>query len=129
MKGIRRMLEVYEKLEALEQEIMGAGLTCEEAKCWVAHMKNEDGTEGAHWTMVQTTDVAERVDVVFEHIRDYEWWAAMNMVYSDYSGVANKYGVSTGEFYADLAKAFLFDKDGGKPEHKLAAYYHGIAAG
>ena len=33
-----------------------------------------------------------------------------------------------GEFlsYADLAKAFLFDKDGPGPKEKLAAYYHGI---
>lgn len=127
MKGIRRMLEAYEKLEALEQEIMGAGLTCEEAKCWVAHMKNEDGTEGAHWTMVQTTDVAERVGVVFEHIRDYEWWAAMNMVYSDYYTAARNHGVDTAEFYADLAKGFLFDEDAPAPRTKLATYYREIA--
>jgi hypothetical protein len=30
------------------------------------------------------------------------------------------------EFYAQLAKDFLFDKDGGEPMMKLAEYYHGI---
>ena len=36
------------------------------------------------------------------------------------------YGVSTAEFFAELAQAFLFDKDGPGPKEKLAAYYHGI---
>ena len=30
------------------------------------------------------------------------------------------------EFFAELAQAFLFDKDGPGPKEKLAAYYHGI---
>ena len=51
----------------------------------------------------------------------------MNMMYSDYYGVAAKYGLDRPEFYADLAKAFLDDKDAGGPEQKIAAYYHGIA--
>ena len=34
--------------------------------------------------------------------------------------------VSTAEFFAELAQAFLFDKDGPGPKAKLAAYYHGI---
>ena len=54
------------------------------------------------------------------------WWITMNMIYSDYSAVAYKYGVDTADFYADMAKAFLFDPDGGEPEEKLAAYYHNI---
>lgn len=35
-------------------------------------------------------------------------------------------GVNTVEFYADLAKAFLFDKDAKGPEKKIAAYYNCI---
>ena len=41
-------------------------------------------------------------------------------------GVAEKYGVSIAEFYADMARAFLMDKDGPGAKEKLAAYYHGI---
>ena len=41
-------------------------------------------------------------------------------------GVAEKYGVSIAEFYADMARAFLMDKDGPEAKKKLGAYYHGI---
>ena len=50
----------------------------------------------------------------------------MNMMYSDYYSVGVKYGVDRTEFYADLAKAFLFDKDGPAPSEKLAEYYHEV---
>ena len=52
----------------------------------------------------------------------------MNVMYSDYYGVAAKYGLDRPEFYADLAKAFLMDKDAGGPEEKMAGYYHGVVA-
>jgi hypothetical protein len=46
------------------------------------------------------------------------------MKYSDYCKVAQKYGVDRPEFYADMAKAFLKDKDfHGEPEEKLYLYY------
>lgn len=48
------------------------------------------------------------------------------MMYSDYYGVAAKYGIDRPEFYDDLAKAFLMDKDAGGAEAKMAEYYHGI---
>lgn len=57
---------------------------------------------------------------------DYSWNVAMNMMYSDYCTVANKYNVGTPEFYACMAKAFLFDKDAKSPNAKMAAYYFGI---
>ena len=43
-----------------------------------------------------------------------------------YGSVAIHYGVSTAEFFTELAQAFLFDKDGPGPKDKLSAYYHGI---
>jgi hypothetical protein len=51
----------------------------------------------------------------------------MNMMYADYCSVAKKYGVDRPEYYADLAKAFLHDKDyKGTPEEKLWYYYNCI---
>ena len=50
----------------------------------------------------------------------------MNMMYSDYCAVARKYGVDNADFYADMAKAFLFDPDGGAPAKKVEAYYRYI---
>lgn len=61
-------------------------------------------------------------------IAEDDWNVAMNMMYSDYCSVAAKYGVNKPEFFADMAKAFLFDKDAKGPKEKLSAYYHGIAA-
>ena len=46
---------------------------------------------------------------------------------TNYHAVAKKYGCDNAMFYADMAKAFLFDKDAGTPREKLSAYYHGIA--
>lgn len=101
-------------------------LTEDEIKCWNAHMVNEDGTMGGHWNLEQTNSVATAYGVVFEHITEHEWNVALNMVYSDYSKVADRFGVGSPEFYACIAKAFLFDKDGGAPAEKLCAYYHYI---
>lgn len=97
--------------------------TREDAEKWVSHMENEDGTTGARWTMEQTDAVANVAGV---HVDKLTFWACLNMMYSDYYSVAAKYGLDRPEFYADLAKAFLMDKDAGGPEEKMAGYYHGI---
>ena len=102
----------------------GETFTKEDAEHWTAKMENEDGTTGAHWTMEQTGQVAA---IAGAHYAPWVWYAALNMMYSDYYAVAAKYGLDRPEFYADLAKAFLDDKDAGGPEQKSAAYYHGIA--
>ena len=99
------------------------GFTEREAERWAKHMKNDDGSTGPHWTLEQATAVANSIGV---HTDPWVWFAALNMEYSDGFAVAQKYGLDRPEYYADLAKAFLFDKDGGGPETKIAGYYHGI---
>ena len=99
------------------------GFSEEDAKAWTARMENEDGTTGPHWSTGQTDAVANVAGV---HEKSCIWWTAMNMMYSDYYSVAAKYGLDRPEFYADLAKAFLMDKDAGGPEAKMAGYYHGV---
>lgn len=93
------------------------------AQKWVDGMKNDDGTHGAHWTIEQTTAVAESLAIPLDTISEYCWWATMNMMYSDYVNVAIDYKVDVPDFYANLAEAFLFDKDAGSPKQKLGAYY------
>lgn len=88
------------------------------AKEWVSGMQNADGTTGPHWTMEQTKQVAAQKGVTCDPL---EFWIAMNMVYSDYFGVAKKFNINNTDFYVELAKAFLDDKDAG--EGKLARYY------
>lgn len=95
-------------------------LTPEKAEEWLLNMQNEDGTKGPHWTM-QETDAFKP-----EGIDSHCWDVAMNMMYSDYFSVAVSYGANTPDFYAELAKAFLMDKDTKQGKAKLAAYYNCI---
>lgn len=99
----------------------------EAAERWARHMENADGTTGAHWTMEQTTALADGMGIPRE-IPRWAWGVAMNMMYSDYFDVAMKYGQNRPEFYADLARAFLLDKDAPSPTEKLMAYYEHIAS-
>ena len=101
--------------------------TEDDAKAWTARMKNADGTTGPHWTMEQTTAVAESMGIQAPVVPRWAWGVAMNMMYSDYYPVAVEFGLNRPEFYAALAKAFLLDKDGPGPEQKLMAYYEHIA--
>ena len=74
-------------------------------------------------TLSQATD---KYVTAFEIKEETEMFLPSTYNYSDYGSVAIHYGVSTAEFFAELAQAFLFDKDGPGPKEKLAAYYHGI---
>lgn len=131
--AVKSMLECWKTVDKMDHKCWNKEFTKEDAKKWVDHMVNNDAklmggrnTTGAHWTMDQTTAVAESVGVKFDQISDWCWWATMNMVYSDYADNAFYFGVTVPEYFAGLAKAFLFDKDGGTPKEKIAAYYHGI---
>lgn len=99
----------------------------ETAMQWAANMQNADGTAGPHWTMDQTSAIADGMGVQETDIPRWAWGVTMNMMYSDYYPVAVEFGLNRPEFYAALAKAFLLDKDGPGPEQKLMAYYEHIA--
>ena len=127
-QGIMAMWECLTMLKAAE-----AG-TCSEftkadAEQWAQHMRNTDGSTGAHWSMEQTTSLAESLGVSRDEVSPWCWWIAVNMMYSDYYGVASRFGVATPEFFAELARAFLLDEDGPGPKPKMAAYYCGIVKG
>lgn len=119
--NLLKTLDIVEAKRKTEKEFDRA-----EAMYWAEHMQNADGTTGPHWTMDQTSAVADASGAG----RDIPHWVfgvTMNMMYSDYYEVARKFGVNVPEFYAELARAFLVDKDGPGPEEKLCAYYRGIA--
>ena len=117
------LMDALCKADKITMEPEASTFTEDDARRWTEHMENDDGSMGAHWTLEQTTAVANSIGV---HVDPWIWFAALNMEYSDNSDVAQKYGLDRPEYYADLAKAFLFDKDGGGPEAKIAGYYHGI---
>ena len=57
----------------------------------------------------------------------YEFWAVMNALYCDYYAVAKKYNVLNADFFADMAMAFIHDKDAVK--NKTVAYYNHVVNG
>ena len=121
-KTIRRL----EKLDCRADEPDAAAFDRETAIHWAEHMQNADGSTGPHWTMGQTSAVAD-ASGAGNDIPHWVFGVTMNMMYSDYYDVARKFGVNVPEFYAELARAFLMDKDGPGPEEKLCAYYRCIA--
>lgn len=92
--------------------------TKDEAMEWTRQMKNEDGTTGPHWSMEQTEQVRKQRNIDCDPVQFY---AAMNMVYSDYCKAAEKVGASSMDFYAYMAKAFLDDKDAA--DDKIGRYW------
>ena len=122
-KTIRRL----EKMDCREDQPEAAKFDRETAMQWAERMQNADGSTGPHWTMEQTTAVAESMGIQAPVVTRWAWGVAMNMMYSDYYPVAVEFGLNRPEFYAALAKAFLTDKDGPGPERKLMEYYEHIA--
>ena len=84
---------------------------------WVKNMKNEDGTTGEHWSLAETTQVATKYNVDFSHFTKEEWYAVLNMVYSDFFGAIP----DSIDSYVKLAWKWLEDKD--IPDGKLYYYY------
>lgn len=99
--------------------------TREDIENWKRDMINDDGTRGEHFTKEQVEQAARQLGIKMDEVGGEKVFClAMNMVYSDYCGVAQKFGVDRPDFYAELAKAFLKDKDfHGEPEEKLYLYY------
>ncbi len=92
--------------------------TRDEAVEWVSQMKNEDGTTGPHWSMELTEQARKQRNIDCDPV---QFFAAMNMMYSDYCKVAEKVGASSMDFYAYMAKAFLDDKDAA--DNKIGRYW------
>lgn len=89
----------------------------------VAKMENEDGTIGQHWSISETTTLASRYSMPFsDKVNRYDWYVALNMVYSDYYSLLKTTSISdTTKFFVELAKAWLKDKD--VEEGKMWYYY------
>lgn len=121
--GSMEMIREIEKTKECLCNDADGELTKEDAMSWMYNMKNEDGSYGAHWEIEQTRPFMVPRGITCDA---WEWAAVMNMMYSDYCKVARKNSVDRPEFYADLAAAFLEDKDA--PEDKAGLYYHNIAA-
>lgn len=103
--------EVEEMLVEVD-EVLSPYLSHEEAVEIVTSFENKDGSKGEHWTVEQTKDVARKynVDLEGKNFKCYDWYAVMNMVYSDY--YHSNWNL---DVYVEIAKDFLYDKDFDKP--------------
>ena len=97
-------------------------LTKADAEMWVRHMQNSDGSSGAHWDYNQTEQMRQQKGYKCDPVAFY---AAMNMMYSDYCQAARDIGCNTVDFYAAMAKAFLEDADA--PSDKIERYAECVA--
>ena len=96
----------------------------EHARYAVEGMENEDGSKGPHWTVEETTSVANQmgINLKSEKHNKWDWYVAMNMIYSDfYKAVVAMTGSANTKHFAELAKAWICDKD--ISEGKMWHYY------
>ena len=93
-------------------------MTHEMAEEWMAGLKNEDGSRGPKWSMEETKRVMKQKGIDVDPVT---FWVVMNALYSDYCNVLKKHGANTVDMYADLACAWIADKDAVKD--KAGAYY------
>lgn len=108
-----------EEPKPAKKDVSDKTFTLDVAEEWASKLQNEDGSSGPHWTIEQTKRIMAQRNL---SIDPAEFWMAINLIYSDFSPVAKKHGVGGNlDFYVDMAKAFLEDKDAGP--NKIARYY------
>lgn len=110
------------RTKAYEQEY-GPHFNEEQARKAVNKMENEDGTRGPHWSIEETTSLANQFGISLNNrFNRYDWFVALNMIYSDYYKVlVNITNSNTPKHYVEFAKAWLNDKD--IDEGKMWYYY------
>ncbi|MFR0885628.1 MAG: hypothetical protein ACLSGJ_10750 [Lachnospira eligens] len=86
-------------------------------------MENEDGSRGQHWSIEETTALANQHGIrLDDKFNKYDWYVALNMVYSDYYKVIiNIANSNSSKFFVELAKAWICDRD--VDEGKMWYYY------
>lgn len=104
--------------DALKNENKRYTLDTATAHEWVSRMVDDKGHVGEHWTMDDTNKVLHENKI---NASEPDFYAVMNMFYSDYSGVLEKHKVNTLDMYVDMARAWFDDKDA--PTGKTCKYY------
>lgn len=90
----------------------------------VSKMENEDGSRGEHWSLEETTSIANQygINLKGEKYNKYDWYVALNMICSDYyRAVVTMTSSDHIKYFVELAKAWLNDKD--IEEGKMWYYY------
>lgn len=100
------------RVKAYEAE-HGPHFNEEHARKAVSKMENEDGTRGPHWSVEETTALASQYGInLGSRFNRYDWFVALNMVYSDYYKVIiSMTNSNSTKHFVELAKAWINDKD------------------
>lgn len=108
--------EIYEEyyIEFYEMNY-GEHLNEHLAKKWVDSMKSANGN-GEHFSKTDADNYAKQIGLTFNGYNDWDWYAILNMVWSDYSGVLG----NNLDSYIRLAKATIEDID---VKNKAFKYY------
>ena len=61
--------------------------TLADAEDWTSRMVNADGTKGPHWTLEQVKQIMAQRNIPGDPA---QFWAAINMIYSDYCKAIQK---------------------------------------
>lgn len=111
-------------------EMQYGKLSKEDMEKWKHKLENADGSHGEHFKKEQLEPVVRQMNIDIERMGGMDVFCmAVNMMYADYCAVARKFGVDRIEYYVELAKAFMEDKDfAGKGEEKLWLYYKCIVS-
>lgn len=89
------------------------------AEKWTRQMDKDDGGKGPHWSIEQVKQVMAQKGITLD---PWEFYAALNAMFSDFGKVLKKYGVGDKlDLYVDMAKAFIEDPDA-MPD-KMARYF------
>lgn len=96
------------RVKAYEAE-HGPHFNEEHARKAVSKMENEDGTRGPHWSVEETTALASQYGInLGSRFNRYDWFVALNMVYSDYYKVIiSMTNSNSTKHFVELAKALL----------------------
>ena len=87
----------------------------------VAKFECEDGRRGGKWSFEQTESVRTKEGI---HCDPVAFFLVMNSLYSDYDHVLKEHNVSTVELYAEMAEAWLEDRDA--KEDKVEIYFRNV---
>lgn len=97
----------------------------EMAEEWTNNMENADGTKGPHWKPEEVKQLMSQKKIEYDF---WDFYSALNMMYSDYCDVAKKFNLQNNiDFYVCMAKAWLDDDDAEAGDAKTAMYYECIA--
>lgn len=119
-------MKINDLFMELYREKYGDHITRELAESIVHDFAVNDGSgaeSGEHWTYDDCKAMGDKVGVNWEKVSKCEYYAVLNMVYSDYGQTIRKHGLAD-TFMGELARDWFTDADA-KPD-KTFKYFMGL---